>query len=251
MRSPSVLGLTHLLQSLCVAFAQSMAERNTLVEHETVAAPAALRFRDALQIFQDAALEVIDLGKATIQQIGAGLFAADTAGAEHRDLSVPRRVEFARDEILELAETADVRDRSRPRRCPSPLRRRCGCRSPAYPADRSARSSRSGRRKSPTCRVGSTAGSPSVTISFFSRTFSRWNGIADAVENFSRGRSSRPPNRRPSRNSSIKASIAPDAPARVPLMPSCASSTLPFNWRPAQVARSGSRSSRKSGRAAN
>ena len=38
------------------------------------------------------------------------------------------------------------------------------------------------------------------------------------------------------------------SPASVPLMPSCASSTLPFSPRPAQIARSGSRSSRKSGK---
>ena len=38
------------------------------------------------------------------------------------------------------------------------------------------------------------------------------------------------------------------SPASVPLMPSWASSTLPFSPRPAQSARSGSRSSRKSGK---
>ena len=49
----------------------------------------------------------------------------------------------------------------------------------------------------------------------------------------------------------IYASIASGVPARVPLMPSWASSTLPFSARPAQMARSGSRNSRKSGSAAN
>src|SRR5215468_9697587 len=38
----------------------------------------------------------------------------------------------------------------------------------------------------PTCRVGSALASPSVTISFFSRTFSRPNGIAAACENCKR-----------------------------------------------------------------
>ena len=41
------------------------------------------------------------------------------------------------------------------------------------------------------------------------------------------------------------------SPASVPLMPSCASSTLPVSARSAQMARNGSRSSRKSGSAAN
>ncbi len=36
----------------------------------------------------------------------------------------------------------------------------------------------------PTCRVGSAAASPSVTISFFSRTFIRPNGMAVGARKF-------------------------------------------------------------------
>ena len=43
----------------------------------------------------------------------------------------------------------------------------------------------------------------------------------------------------------------PSLPATVPLMPSCASSTLPLSSSSAQSARSGSRKARKSGSAAN
>src|SRR3981189_2957963 len=82
-----------------------MAERDAFVEHEAFAAPAALRLGDALQIAQDAALEVIDLVEPLRQQIGAGLLAADAAGAEHRDLAVLRRIELLRGKFLELAKT--------------------------------------------------------------------------------------------------------------------------------------------------
>src|SRR5206468_13015477 len=45
-------------------FAQSMPECHALIEHEAFAAPAALRFRHLFQIFEDAALEMIDLGRS-------------------------------------------------------------------------------------------------------------------------------------------------------------------------------------------
>src|SRR5579871_6471353 len=86
-------------------FAQAMAERDPVVEHETFAAPAALGLGHAFEIAQDAALEVIDLGKTARQQIGAGLFAADAAGAEHRDARMFCWIEMAYREFPELAET--------------------------------------------------------------------------------------------------------------------------------------------------
>src|SRR4051794_16219227 len=107
MRSPSVLA-SLIAGVLCSALAQVMAKRDPFVEHETFAAPAALAFGNGFQIFQDAALEVIDLGKAARQQIGAGFLAADAAGAEHRDLLVFLRIQGARRKILELAKTPDA-----------------------------------------------------------------------------------------------------------------------------------------------
>jgi hypothetical protein len=185
---------------------QSMTQRNAIVEDKTFAAPAAFGFRDILQIFQDSALEVINLGKAAREQVGAGFFAANAAGAEHRDLSMLGRVEMAGDEVLELSKPG---------------------------------------------RVGSTMLSPSVTISFFNRIFRRWNGIAVALEYFNSSLSSRPPNSTPCRNSSTSPEIASALPASVPLMPSWASSTLPLSLSSVQIVRSGSRSARKSGSAAN
>src|ERR1700730_6104228 len=87
------------------ALPQSVAERDAVVEHETFATPAARGFRHALEISEDAALEVIDLRKTAREQIGAGLLAADAAGAEHRDAPVFRRIEMARGKILELPKT--------------------------------------------------------------------------------------------------------------------------------------------------
>src|ERR1700730_9562492 len=82
------------------ALAQTMAERAALVEHKALAAPAAFGFRHALQISQNAALEMIDLGKTARLEIRTGLFAADAAGAEHRDLLVLLRIEGGRHKIL-------------------------------------------------------------------------------------------------------------------------------------------------------
>src|SRR5206468_11445964 len=87
---------------------EAVAERHAFVEHETFAAPAALLLRHALQIFQYAALEVINLAKSVRQQIGAGLLAADAPGAEHRDLAVRGRIELSRGKFLELAKARDA-----------------------------------------------------------------------------------------------------------------------------------------------
>src|ERR1700704_5122345 len=90
------------------ALPQPVAERDAVVKDKTFAAPAAYRFGHAFQIFQDAALEVIDLGKAARQQKGAGLFAADAAGAEHRDPPMFCRIEILCGKILELSKARDA-----------------------------------------------------------------------------------------------------------------------------------------------
>src|SRR5260370_19851544 len=90
------------------ALPQSVAERDAVVEHKTFATPAALGFRHALEISENAALEVIDLRKTAREQIGAGLLAADAAGAEHRDPPMFRRIEMARGKIPELPKTPDA-----------------------------------------------------------------------------------------------------------------------------------------------
>src|ERR1700760_877455 len=77
----------------CLALAQAVAERDALVEDETLAAPAAFTLRDMFEIIQDAALEMIDLAETLREQVARCLFAADAAGAEHRDLSLFCRIE--------------------------------------------------------------------------------------------------------------------------------------------------------------
>src|SRR5438105_2999077 len=101
MRSLSVL-ISFVTCRVLVPFAQAMAERHALVEHEAFAAPAALRLRHLLQISEDAALEVIDLCKAAREQMRARLFAADAAGAEHRDPAVFGGIELLCRKVLEL-----------------------------------------------------------------------------------------------------------------------------------------------------
>src|SRR6266480_7140393 len=90
-------------------FAQPVAERVAVVKDKTFATPAALGFRHAFQVLQNAALEVIDLRKTARQQIGAGLFAADAAGAEHRHLAVLCGIETARGKFPELPKAPDAR----------------------------------------------------------------------------------------------------------------------------------------------
>src|SRR5256886_11423737 len=90
-------------------FAQPVGERDAVVKDKTFAAPAALRFRHAFQVLQDSALEVVDLRKTARQQIGGGLFAADAAGAEHRNLPMLRRIEMAREQFPELPQALDAR----------------------------------------------------------------------------------------------------------------------------------------------
>src|ERR1700688_3774649 len=107
MRSLSVL--TSLIGILFhPALPQAVTERDAVVKHEAFAAPAALCLRHAFQIFQDSALEVIDLGEAAREQIGAGLFTADAAGAKHRAPAMLDGVEVVGGKILELPEAFDA-----------------------------------------------------------------------------------------------------------------------------------------------
>src|ERR1044072_57374 len=107
MRSPSAL--VSLMGAIAdLPFLQAVAERDAFVEHKALAAPSALFLRHAFEIAQDAALEVVDLGKAMRQQIGAGLFAANAAGAEHRDLLGLGGIEMPGGKILELSNAPDA-----------------------------------------------------------------------------------------------------------------------------------------------
>ena len=69
-----------------VAEAEPMADRNALIKDKTFTFPKAFGLGHRLQIFQYAAVEVIDLVYAFRLEEGCGFFAADAAGAEHGDL---------------------------------------------------------------------------------------------------------------------------------------------------------------------
>src|SRR3954453_13252044 len=90
------------------AFAQTVAEHDTFIEHETVAAPAAVGLRHLFEVFENAALEMLDLVEAAGEQQGTGLFTPDSTGAVHRDAPVLCRIKLACHEILELAETGEA-----------------------------------------------------------------------------------------------------------------------------------------------
>jgi hypothetical protein len=83
-------------------------ERDPVVKDETFAPPAALGFRNVLQISEYAALEMIHLGETARQQVAAGLFAPYSAGTEHCDPAVPGWIELACGEILELPKVFDA-----------------------------------------------------------------------------------------------------------------------------------------------
>ncbi len=61
-------------------------------------------FGDLLEVFQDAAFEVEDFGKAHVLEKRGCLLAADATGAEHRDLGVSLGIEVVADPFGEFAE---------------------------------------------------------------------------------------------------------------------------------------------------
>src|SRR5579863_271391 len=73
---------------------QPMADANPGIEDEAFALPQAFCRGYRFEIFEDAALQMIDLVQALGLEEGGGLFAANAAGAEHRDLG--RRVPLQR-----------------------------------------------------------------------------------------------------------------------------------------------------------
>src|SRR6201993_2643463 len=109
MRSSSSFSLmARLFVRLLRPLAQTVAERDAFVEHKALPAPTALPLRHVLEISENAALEVIDLGKAACEQMRARLLAADAAGAEHRDPAMLGRIEMLRGKVLELAKALDA-----------------------------------------------------------------------------------------------------------------------------------------------
>src|SRR5690606_12974817 len=68
-------------------------QRYPFVENEALAPPQALLGWDLLEIFQDAALEMVDLVEALLLQICRRLLTAYAAGAKHRDFGLLPSIE--------------------------------------------------------------------------------------------------------------------------------------------------------------
>jgi len=77
-------------------FLQPVLNAHSPVEHEAGAIPKAFLRRHFLEIFQDASLQVVNLVIPLPKQEIGGFFAADTAGAEHRDALVVETVPVLR-----------------------------------------------------------------------------------------------------------------------------------------------------------
>src|SRR6056297_948688 len=89
--------------------AQNMAHRHTFVEDETPAAPEAVLPRHLLEVFQDAAAQVIDLLDPLRLEVGRRFLAPDATGAEHRDALVVEAVAIGLPPSGEIAEAFGVR----------------------------------------------------------------------------------------------------------------------------------------------
>src|SRR5690606_15111960 len=92
-----------------IALAQIVAHGHPVVEHIAVAAPASFFLGHLLQVFEDAALEVINLLEALAQHVAGGFLTADAAGAEHGHLLVFRRVVMRLDVLGKLAKGLGLR----------------------------------------------------------------------------------------------------------------------------------------------
>ena len=85
-----------------------MVDTDALIEDIAVALPHALIVGDFFEVFEDAALEVVDMLEALFEHPGGGTLAADASGAEHGDFFVDFGVVVFIDELWELAEAGDL-----------------------------------------------------------------------------------------------------------------------------------------------
>src|SRR5690606_2028518 len=86
-----------------------MAHGYAIVEHETVAAPFALRLGHLLKVLENAALEMKYLFEAGAKHITGGLLATDATSAEHGYFLVPCRIKIGLYVIGEFGKRRGVR----------------------------------------------------------------------------------------------------------------------------------------------
>src|SRR5690606_32583480 len=86
------------------AWCQVVSHSYPVIEHEALTIPLALLGRHFLEIFKNAAFEVIDLIKTFLEHEARGFFTADAAGAEHGDFLVLLRIELLTHVVGKFAE---------------------------------------------------------------------------------------------------------------------------------------------------
>ncbi len=86
-----------------LTFAEAVTQGHTRIEDEALTAPQALILGNFFKVFQDAALEMVNLLEALGEQVGAGFFAPNAAGAEHRDFSCALGIERPAGKICKFA----------------------------------------------------------------------------------------------------------------------------------------------------
>src|SRR5690554_3901134 len=73
---------------------QVMPHGYPVIEYKTLALPFGLLYRHLFQVFQNAALEVVDLLEAFLEHKAGSLLTADAAGTEHGHFLVLLRIEL-------------------------------------------------------------------------------------------------------------------------------------------------------------
>ena len=90
-----------------------MSDSDSIVKNEAFALPLTLGWGNFCEVFEDTALEVVDIFKALGKEVGGGFFTADTACAEKGDVVVLVRIEVGGDVCGKFGEGIGMRiDRS-------------------------------------------------------------------------------------------------------------------------------------------
>ena len=85
-----------------------MGDGDSIVKYEAFTLPLALGSRNFLQVFEDTALEMVDVLKALGEEIRTGFFTTDAASAEHGDVLVLLGIELGCDVCGEFGEGISV-----------------------------------------------------------------------------------------------------------------------------------------------
>ena len=79
---------------IIAALLQIVVDGYPIVEDKALALPFAFCFGYLLQVLQNTTLEMVNLFKTLLPQIGSGFFAANASGTKHGDFLMPRRIKI-------------------------------------------------------------------------------------------------------------------------------------------------------------